>query len=88
MGINKLRVSNGTAVFDEAENRASIKFSIGQTASGTDKYATMSVYNLKKKNLTDDEYEILGLTLAMLAAFRNNTVKGYYNNITKNVVVE
>lgn len=87
MGI-KFRVSNGTATFDDAENRASVKFTVGQTASGNDKYATMSVYNLKKQNLDDDQYSDLAGVLASLGAFRNNTVKGYYNNITKNVVVQ
>lgn len=86
--MGKFRLSNGTATFDEAENRASIKFIVGQTESGNDKYATQSVYNLKKQDLDNDLYANLSEVLRALGAFRNNPLKGIYNNITKNVVIE
>lgn len=86
--MNKMRLTAGTATFDPAENRASLKFVVGQTASGNNKYSSMSVYNLKPQNLDDDQYEDLAGVLVGLGAFRDNTLNAIYNNTTKNVVVQ
>lgn len=86
--MRNFRLSNGTATFGDAVNRASVKFIVGQTESGNDKYATQSVYNMKQQNLDDEQYAGLSEVLRALGAFRNNTLKGIYNNTTKDVVVE